>query len=162
MPSVSHELTLDKALEIIAHAREHRKRRKAKPVAYAVVDAGGNVLAMAREEDAGFLRAQLALNKAWGCLAMGFPSRTLRDQVKGWEMWYVGCNGAAGGRLMPVLGGVEIRDTAGRVIGAMGVAGAPGIVDEELAVFGIESAGLRAEVGGEEPGTEAEARRKSK
>ena len=156
------ELTLDKAMEIVVNARRRRRQLKAKPVAYAIVDAGGNTLAVAREERAGFLRAQFALNKAWGCLAMGFPSRTLRDQVKGWESWFAGCNGAAGGRLMPVLGGVEIRNRAGRVIGAMGVAGAPGIVDEALAVFGIEKAGFKAVVGGEKPGTDAAARTASK
>ena len=156
------ELTLDKALEIIVNARRRRAQLKAKPVAYAIVDTGGNTLAIAREERAGFLRVQLALNKAWGCFAMGFPSRTLRDQVKGWESWFAGCSGAAGGRLMPVLGGVEIRTRTGRIIGAMGVAGAPGIVDEALAVFGIERAGFKAEIGGEKPGTDAAARRKSK
>jgi len=157
------ELSLDKALEIIAHARRRRKQLTKKSVAYAIVDAGGNTLAVAREEAAGFLRAQLALNKAWGCLALGFPSRTLRDQVKGWELWFAGINGAAGGRLMPVLGGVMIRSkTSGRPIGAMGVAGAAGIEDEELASFGIEKAGFKPDVGGEKPGTDAARRRKSK
>ena len=155
------ELTLDKALEIVINARRRRRQLKAKPVAYAIVDAGGNTLAVAREERAGFLRAQLALNKAWGCLAMGFPSRTLRDQVKGWESWFAGVNGAAGGRLMPVLGGVEIRNRAGRIIGAMGVAGAPGIVDEALCIYGIEKAGFKAFIGGEKPGTDAAARKAS-
>ncbi|MBM3546289.1 MAG: heme-binding protein [Alphaproteobacteria bacterium] len=68
---------------MVDHARKHRRTLTKKPVAYAIVDAGGNTLALAREEKAGFLRAQLALNKAWGCLAMGMPSRTLRDQVQG-------------------------------------------------------------------------------
>lgn len=145
------DLTLDKAMEIIIHARQHRRTLKAKPVAYAVVDSGGNTMAVAREEKAGFLRAQFALNKAWGCLAMGFPSRTLRDQVKGWEMWFAGCQGAAGGRLMPVLGGVVIRSRAGRILGAVGVAGAPGEVDQALGVYGIEKAGFKAEIGGEPP-----------
>jgi uncharacterized protein GlcG (DUF336 family) len=155
-------LTLDKALEIITHARKRRRQITKKSVAYAIVDAGGNTLAMAREEEAGFLRAQLALNKAWGCFALGFPSRTLRDQVKGWELWFAGINGAAGGRLMPVLGGVMIRDRAGKPIGAMGVAGAAGIEDEELASYGIDKAGFKPDVGGENPGTDAIRRKRSK
>jgi uncharacterized protein GlcG (DUF336 family) len=144
-------LTLDKALEIIGHARRHRRTLTKKAVAYAIVDAGGHTLAVAREEKAGFLRARLALNKAWGCLALGFPSRTLRDQVKGWEMWFSGLQGAAAGRLMPVLGGVEIRGRDGTVIGAMGIAGAAGTEDEAIAVFGIEKAGFKAEIGGTAP-----------
>ncbi|MBM3597575.1 MAG: heme-binding protein [Alphaproteobacteria bacterium] len=155
------DLTLDKALEIIAHARKHKRQLTKKAVAYAIVDAGGNTLALAREEKAGFLRAQLALNKAWGCFALGFPSRTLRDQVKGWELWFAGINGAAGGRLMPVLGGVMIRTKSGKPIGAMGVAGAAGIEDEELASVGIAKAGFKPDVGGETPGTDAAKRRRS-
>ena len=140
-------LTLDKALEIITHARRRRQQLKAKPVAYAIVDPGGNTLAVAREEEAGFLRAQLALNKAWGCFALAFPSRTLRDQVKGWESWFAGIQGATGGRLMPVLGGVFARAADGRAVGAVGVAGAPGEVDEALAMHGIRSIGLVADAG---------------
>jgi len=153
-------LTLDQALEILGHARRHRSKLTKKPVAYAIVDAGGHSLAVAREEKAGFLRAQLALNKAWGCLAMGFPSRTLRDQVQGWESWFAGINGAAGGRLMPVLGGVEIRGREGEVIGAMGIAGAAGAEDEEIAVVAIEKAGFKAEIGGVKPAAGAKPKRK--
>jgi uncharacterized protein GlcG (DUF336 family) len=142
-------LTLDQAQAIISAMRQRRVELKAPPVAYAVVDHGGNVLALAREETAGFLRAEFALNKAWGCFGMGFPSRTLRDQVKGWEMWFAGIQGAAGGRLMPVLGGVLVRNAEGVPLGAVGVAGAPGEIDEALAVHGIQSVGLNADVGGQ-------------
>jgi uncharacterized protein GlcG (DUF336 family) len=141
-------LTLDQAEAIIAAARRRRRELASPPVAYAVVDGGGNVLCVAREETAGFLRAEIALNKAWSCFALGFPSRTLRDQVKGWETWFAGIQGAASGRLMPALGGVVIRDAEDVALGAVGVAGAPGEVDEALAVYGIEAIGLRAERGG--------------
>jgi uncharacterized protein GlcG (DUF336 family) len=43
----------------------------AKPLGYAVVDAGGHLLALARDERAGFLRATIAANKAWDCMALG-------------------------------------------------------------------------------------------
>lgn len=141
------KLELDQAQAIIAAARRRRVELGAPPVAYAVVDDGGNLLCVAREDGAGFLRAQIALNKAWGCFALGLPSRTLRDQVEGWESWFVGIQGAAGGRLVPALGGVVIRDADGAALGAVGVAGAPGEVDEALAAHGIESIGLRADRG---------------
>jgi len=73
------------------------------------------------------------------------------QDLQGWETWFAGINGAAGGRLMPVLGGVEIRDRSGAVIGAMGIAGAAGTEDEEIAVVAIGKAGLRPEIGGEKP-----------
>jgi uncharacterized protein GlcG (DUF336 family) len=140
-------LTLDQAMAIIAAARKRRRELGSPPVAYAVVDNGGNIVCIAREDQAGFLRAAIALNKAWGCFALGLPSRTLRDQVKGWESWFVGIQGAAAGRLVPVLGGVFIRDSNGVAIGAVGVAGAAGEVDEALAVHGIEAIGLKADSG---------------
>jgi len=140
-------LTAAQALTIIANTRQRASEIACPPVAIAVVDDGGNVLALARDERAGFARADIALNKAWGCFALALPSRTLRDQVKGWESWFVGIQGATGGRLMPVLGGIFARDADGRALGAVGVAGAPGEVDEALAIHGIRSIGLIADTG---------------
>jgi uncharacterized protein GlcG (DUF336 family) len=48
---------------------------------------------------------------------------------------------------MPVLGGVFARAADGRAVGAVGVAGAPGDVDEALAMHGIRSIGLIADAG---------------
>src|SRR5215469_5564949 len=112
-------LTTEQALSIIANARKRCAEMKGRPVAIAVVDDGGHVLALARDDRAGFARADIALNKAWGCFALALPSRTLRDQVQGWESWFAGIQGAAGGRLMPVLGGVFGRDADGRAVGAV-------------------------------------------
>jgi uncharacterized protein GlcG (DUF336 family) len=140
-------LTTEQALSIIQHARKHALETKARPVAIAVVDDGGHVLALARDERAGFARATIALNKAWGCFALGMPSRTLRDQVEGWETWFAGLQGAAGGRLMPVLGGVFARSEDGTALGAVGVAGAAGEVDEALASHGIRAIGLHPDSG---------------
>ena len=67
-------LTMDQAEKIIAAARKRRAKLKEVPLAYAVVDSGGHLLAMAREEEAGFLRGQIAINKAWTCFAVGLPS----------------------------------------------------------------------------------------
>ena len=144
-------LSAEQALTIILNARKRAAEISSPPVAIAVVDDGGNVLALVRDEKAGFARADIALNKAWGCFALALPSRALRDQVKGWESWFVGIQGATGGRLMPVLGGVFVRDENGRALGAVGVAGAPGEVDEALAVHGIRSIGLLADAGESQP-----------
>ena len=140
-------LTTEQALKIIANARKYAVKTKARPVAIAVVDDGGNVLALARHERAGFARADIALNKAWGCFAFAMPSRRLRDDVKGWETWFAGIQGATGGRLMPALGGVIARDKNGTALGAVGVAGAQGEVDEALGAHGIRSIGLIADTG---------------
>jgi uncharacterized protein GlcG (DUF336 family) len=94
-------LTTEQALAIIAHARKRGAEIGAKPVAIAVVDDGGHTLALVRDDKAGFARADIALNKAWGCFALGLSTRTLRDQVKGWESWFAGIQGATGGHSAP-------------------------------------------------------------
>ena len=141
------QLDLDTALAMVAAARRAAQELIDRPLAYAVVDAGGHVIVQARDDGAGFLRGTIAANKAWGCIAMALPSRTLAEQSVGYESWFVGVNGAAGGRLVPVPGGVVVRDAGGAAIGAVGVSGAPSAIDEQVAVAAIEAAGFTAESG---------------
>jgi uncharacterized protein GlcG (DUF336 family) len=53
----------------------------------------------------------------------------------------------AGGALVPVPGGVLIRDQAGGLLGAVGVSGDTSDNDEAAAVAGIEAAGFVADTG---------------
>jgi uncharacterized protein GlcG (DUF336 family) len=53
-----------------------------------------------------------------------------------------------GGTLVPVPGGVLIRDKAGELLGAVGVSGDTSDNDEVAAIAGIEAAGFVAETGG--------------
>ena len=141
-------LTLDQAEKIIAAARRERKRLKEVPLAYAVLDSGGHVVAMAREDGAGFLRTQIAANKAWTCFALGMPLRSWRDHTEGHQQFFTAISGASGRRAMYAIGGVVIRDGDGAALGAMGISGAKGEVDEAICVKAIKAAGLKAEIGG--------------
>jgi len=143
-------LTLDQAEAMIAAARRRRTALKEVPLAYAVVDSGGHVVACAREDGAGFLRTQIAMNKAWTCFALGMPLKTLRDRTRDFPLFFASIQGAAEGRIMHALGGVIIRAADGTALGAMGISGAAGEVDEAICVHAIESAGMKAEVGGAE------------
>jgi uncharacterized protein GlcG (DUF336 family) len=51
------------------------------------------------------------------------------------------------GRLVPVPGGLLIKDADGAVLGAVGISGDTSDKDEVCAVTGIEAAGLKAVVG---------------
>ncbi|RVC42009.1 heme-binding protein, partial [Mesorhizobium sp. M4B.F.Ca.ET.088.02.2.1] len=53
----------------------------------------------------------------------------------------------SGGRVLPVVGGVLIRDHAGAVIGAVGISGDTSDNDEAVAIAGIEAAGFTADPG---------------
>ena len=56
-------------------------------------------------------------------------------------------NGALGGALVPVPGGVLVADADGTLIGAVGVSGDNSDNDELCAVAGIEASGFTAITG---------------
>ena len=53
-------------------------------------------------------------------------------------------NGAFDGKVVPVPGGVLVRDAGGAVLGAVGVTGDTSDNDAAAAVAGIEAAGFTA------------------
>jgi uncharacterized protein GlcG (DUF336 family) len=114
------------------------------PIAVAVLDAGGHLIAFKREDGAGFFRFDIAYGKAWGSLGMGFDSRELSSRAKNIPTFFSMLSVAAGGRLIASPGGVLIEDAQGNLIGAVGISGDLGDQDEACAIAGIEAAGLRA------------------
>jgi uncharacterized protein GlcG (DUF336 family) len=54
-------------------------------------------------------------------------------------------NGVFGGQVVPVPGGVLLRDKRGAVIGAVGVTGDTSDNDSDAAMAGIEAAGVTGE-----------------
>ena len=54
---------------------------------------------------------------------------------------------AVGGSLIPVPGGVLVRDGAGALLGAVGISGDTSDNDEAAAVAGIQAAGCKADPG---------------
>lgn len=122
-----------------------------RPIAIAVGDAGANPLVMLREEDAPPLLAHIAMAKAFTCAAYGRPSKLVMEWADASPNWFQGIGHVAASRMgMPLtgsLGGVIIRDADGVLLGAVGVAGEAGEVDQAISVAGIEAAGLVAETG---------------
>jgi uncharacterized protein GlcG (DUF336 family) len=121
----------------------------AQPLTVAVLDAGGHVVVMKRGDGSGILRCDIAYGKAWGALGMGFPTRTLAARAAKMPAFFTAIAAASNGRMIPVPGGVLVRDGNGRILGAVGVSGDVSDVDEVCAVAGIEAAGLNADTGGE-------------
>ncbi|WP_338066492.1 heme-binding protein [Phyllobacterium zundukense] len=58
-----------------------------------------------------------------------------------------GLNAVSGGRIVPVPGGVLIRNATGDLLGAVGITGDTSDNDELAAITGIEAAGLKAVAG---------------
>jgi uncharacterized protein GlcG (DUF336 family) len=119
------------------------------PMTVAVLDAGGHLVAFKREDKSGILRYDIAYGKAWGALGMGFGSRTLFERASSTPQFFNALYAASGGRVVTNPGGVLIRDTAGDVIGAVGISGDTSDKDEICAIAGIEAAGLTADPGGQ-------------
>ena len=113
----------------------------------AVLDGGGQLIAFVREDRSSLLRERIARGKARGALNMGVGSRTLAARAENHPHFVNALVGLADGDLVPVPGGVLVRDADGLVIGAVGVSGHLPDQDEALAVAGIEAAGLLADPG---------------
>jgi uncharacterized protein GlcG (DUF336 family) len=140
-------LTLAKAKRIIAAALKAGREQGFKPLGVVVLDAGGHVKAFEREDGASNLRFEIARGKANGALAMGLGSRALMARAERQPYFVEALNGAAGGMLIPVPGGVLIKSARGEIIGAVGVTGDISDNDELCAVRGIEAAGFVADPG---------------
>jgi uncharacterized protein GlcG (DUF336 family) len=140
-------LTLDQASTIIDKALEKGRERAFKPLTVTVLDAGGQLKAMKREDGSSLLRPEIAGGKAWGVLGMGFGGREFARRAAANPAFIQALSVASGGRIVPVAGGVLIRDRAGEVVGAVGISGDTSENDEACAVHGIECAGLVADTG---------------
>jgi uncharacterized protein GlcG (DUF336 family) len=140
-------LTLAQAALIADKALEHGRALKLKPLAVAVLDAGGHLTAFKREDGASILRPQIAQGKAWGVLGMGFGGRELARRAAAAPAFVSALMDASQGRVVPVPGGVLIRGADGGIIGAVGISGDTSEQDEACAVHGIRAADLVADTG---------------
>lgn len=139
-------LTLQTAQQIIAKVLSEGEALGCKPLTVAVVDAGGHLKALVRSDGTSTLRPDIAHGKAHGAIAMGLGSRAIFKRAQEQPYFIQAMNNLANGALVPVPGGVLIRDETG-IIGAVGVTGDSSENDEACAIAAIESAGLEADAG---------------
>lgn len=135
---------LSDATTIIDAALAEARTRSLAPLAVAVLDAGGHLVAYKREDGAGIVRFDIAYGKAWGSLGMGFGTRELTERAAKNPAFITVLATVSAGRMVPSPGGVLVVDAQGVVIGAVGISGDIGDNDEICAVVGIEKAGFRA------------------
>ena len=142
-------LTLATANLIIAAADSHAAAHGIAPLCVVVLDSGGHVLTLQRHEDASIYRTDIATAKARGCIGMAMGGRAIAMRAGKMPALYAAFNTLADGGLIPVAGGVLIRDDAGVIIGAVGISGDTADNDEAAALAGIAAAGLIGDTGGE-------------
>src|SRR5271166_5981659 len=76
-------LTLAQASIIVDKALEKGRELGFKPLTVAVLDAGGHLAALKREDGSSLLRPEIAGGKAWGALGMGFGGREFARRAVG-------------------------------------------------------------------------------
>jgi uncharacterized protein GlcG (DUF336 family) len=139
-------LTLEKANQMIQTAINRARELNMAPLTVVVLDAAGHLKAMQREDGASMIRQQIATAKAWGAVNMGVSSRSLAGVAVQRPDFMKALIGLADGKVMPVPGGVLIRDAENNLIGAIGISGDVSDQDERCAIAGIEAAGFVAGV----------------
>ncbi|WP_417720472.1 GlcG/HbpS family heme-binding protein [Salipiger sp.] len=139
-------ISLSRARTIIRRAFEAGKEMGLQPLSVIVLDEGGNVQAFERQDGAAPGRFQIALGKAYGAVMLGMPGSAQMARAEAQAYFIAAANGAFGGKLIPVPGGVLVKDAKGRTLGAVGVTGDSSDNDAAVAKAGIEATGLTAVV----------------
>lgn len=141
------DLSLAAAQTIVATALTTARAHDLKPLAVVVYDARGALKALAAEDGASLRRAEIAMGKANGCLALGLGGRAIAKRAEDQAYFVAAISHLVGpAALVPVPGGVLVRDGEA-VVGAVGISGDTSDNDELCAVAGIEAAGLSAQTG---------------
>jgi uncharacterized protein GlcG (DUF336 family) len=142
-------LTLAQANRIADAALAKGRELKLQPLTVVVLDAGGQLKAVQREDGCSLMRAEIAGGKATGALALGVGSRELakRSQNPQMQGFVNALSDLTGGRAVPVPGGVLACTADGVILGAVGISGDVSLQDEACCIAGIEAAGLKAETG---------------
>lgn len=134
-------ITLEQANKVVAGALARGRELSLPPLGVAVLDAGGHLKALQAEDGLSFLRVRVCQAKAWGALGLGVDSSRIADRYLsgGANPGFIGAlNMLSGGNVIPLPGGVLIRDRGGCLLGAVGVSGAQSEQDEDCARHGIE------------------------
>ena len=132
------------ARKILDGTRAAARERNFQPVAIVVLDERGAIRAALSEDGTSTKRVEIAIGKAHGAIAMGIGSRDISKRA---PHFLAAVTHAVGGMLVPVPGGVLVRDAGARIIGAVGVSGETSDKDEIAAIEGITSAGFAADGG---------------
>jgi uncharacterized protein GlcG (DUF336 family) len=139
-------LTLKQANLIINTAVHIARELNLAPLTVVVLDTAGHIKALQREDGASMIRQQIATAKAWGAVNMGVSSRSLAGVAAQRPDFMNALIDVSDGKIMPVPGGVLIRDSENNTIGAVGISGDVSDQDERCAIAGIEAVGFFAVV----------------
>jgi uncharacterized protein GlcG (DUF336 family) len=126
-------ITLKDARTIIA-AAEKKAEEIGQPMNIAVVDAGGNLVAHVRMDNAWIGSVDISINKAWTARAFDISTKDLSGYSQSGGEFF-GIHASNRGRVMIFAGGIPLKRD-GKVVGAIGVSGGMGKQDHAVAEAG--------------------------
>ena len=127
-------LTLDGAKKVIAAAMAEAKSKNAPGGAIAVVDEGGNLIAVERLDNTFAAGANISIGKARTAVLFQKPTKFFEDVINKGRTAITTLND-----FTPLQGGIPIM-VDGQIVGAVGVSGAASAQqDEELAIAGANA-----------------------
>jgi uncharacterized protein GlcG (DUF336 family) len=122
---------LGKAQQLIARACEEAEKLGL-AMGVAVVDAAGHVVSIVRMDGASFITTDVATAKAYTAAAVGIPTQTLNEVMKGHPEFHSAIAVSSQGRFMAAMGGFPVV-ADGKVIGGIGASGGSGEQDVAVA-----------------------------
>jgi len=153
--AAKQSLTLDGARRIIAAAKQEAQRNNEGGV-IAVVDDGGNLVALERLDETFAAGAKISIGKARTAALFKRPTRVFEDIIKNGRTAMVAIED-----FTPLQGGVPVI-IGGQVVGAVGVSGAASAQrDEEVAIAGARAVTEVSAAGGAAGGDVLQAGRPS-
>ena len=138
-------LPLSIANQIIDSALTKARELNLPPIGCAVLDAGGHLKAFQAQDGLAFARVLVCQAKAWGSLGVGVDSEQIAERYVsgGANPGFINAlNAMTGGKVVPLAGGVLIRDRDDVIVGAVGVSGAKPEEDAICARAGVDSCSL--------------------
>ena len=135
------------AQKIVADTLKFCREKNFNPMAVAVFDARGAMMALVAEDGCPLLRWKIATGKAYGCVALGMGGRRLHQLAVERPHFIGSAVELAENGMIPVPGGVLIRDADKKILGAVGVSGDTSDNDEAAASAAITAAGFVADGG---------------
>jgi uncharacterized protein GlcG (DUF336 family) len=129
-------VTLSDARRVI-DAAEKKAREIGQPMNIAVADAGGNLVAHIRMDDAWIGSIDISIKKAFTARAFDITTKDLATQSQSGGQFF-GIHASNDGRVMIFAGGVPLKRD-GKVVGAVGVSGGSGEQDHAVAMAGAEA-----------------------
>lgn len=130
-PQLTPETALVAARAALAHCRAAGHQ-----VAVAVVDRSGLVQVLLRDRFAGAHTVDIAPRKAWTAASFRIPTAALATETQAGRPM----SGIRQSAQVMAIGGGQVIEAAGAVVGAIGVSGAPGgEADDACALAGVKA-----------------------